>query len=97
MEHTHPSIKRIVFASGKASAKLFVRMNKTWLREGKFRLRGEGATDVFSRYTNSKDENSSESLELVVPYSVSPACASVSFKQKLEQWMEIVFDKSSEF
>ena len=96
VEVNYPSIRRIVFASGKTSAKLFLKMNKTWLRSGNFVLRGEGATSVFSRYIKDRAE-SSHSVQLVVPFSVSPACASVSFKQKIEQWREIVFDKSSEF
>ena len=93
VEVNHPTIKRIVFASGKTSAKLFVKMNKTWLGEGKFLLRGDTAEEVFSRYTKCQpDHYSGETLQLIVPFSVSPACASVSFKPKLDQWREMVFN-----
>jgi len=92
VELTQPtSISRIVFASGKTSAKLFLKMNKTWLKEGKFwARRGSAASEVFSSYLASQQEDSG--VELIVPFSVSPACCSVSFQQKMRQWTEIVFD-----
>ena len=91
LEVSQPTINRIVFANGKSSAKLFLRMNKTWLKEGKFWARGSGASEVFSSYLGS-EETQYPGVELVIPYSVSPACCSVSFQQKLKQWREIVFD-----
>ena len=96
LELHQPTITRIVFASGKTSAKLFLRMNKTWLKEGKFWVRGSAASEIFSSHLASKEPQYS-GVELIVPFSVSPACCSVSFQQKIQQWREIVFDKSSEF
>ena len=94
LEGSKPTINRIVFASGKTSAKLFLRMNKSWLKEGKFWARDSAASEVFSSYLASREHSR---VELIVPFSVSPACCSVSFQQKLQQWRETVFDKSSEF
>ena len=94
LEVSQPTINRLVFASGKTSAKLFLKMNKSWLREGKFWARDSAASEVFSSYLTSKEDSG---VELIVPFSVSPACCSVSFQQKIQQWREIVFDKSSEF
>ena len=91
LEFSQPTINRIVFANGKSSAKLFLRMNKTWLKEGKFWARDSGASEVFSSYLG-RQETQYPGVELVVPYSVSPACCSVSFQQKLKQWREIVFN-----
>ena len=97
LELTQPTICRIVFASGKTSAKLFLKMNKTWLKEGKFWVSsGTAASEVFSRYLASLEPQDT-GVELIVPFSVSPACCSVSFQQKIQQWTEIVFDKSSKF
>ena len=97
LEVNQPTISRIVFASGKTSAKLFLKMNKTWLKEGNFWARDSAASEVFSSYLGSSREPQCSGVELIVPFSVSPACCSVSFQQKIQQWREIVFDKTGEF
>ena len=95
IENKRPSVKRIVFASGKTSAKIFIKLNKSWLKEGNFCLGGgEFTSDVFSAFVRRSETNctGSESIQLIVPYSVSPAAASVSFKLKKEQWLSSVFN-----
>jgi len=96
IEDKQPSIRRIVFASGKTSAKIFIKLNKSWLKEGNFCLGGgEFTSDVFSSFVGNDDENNCigpDSVHLIVPYSVSPAAASVSFKVKKEQWLSCVFN-----
>ena len=92
VEKDQPSIRRIVFASGKTSATIFIRMNKTWLREGNFVLGGgEFTSDVFTRFVNDSQNCQGNPIQLVVPLSVSPAAASVPFKTKREQWLSCVF------
>lgn len=93
VEQLQPALRRIVFASGKTSANIFIRMNKPWLREGHFTLGGgEFTADVFSKFVNDSTKQQSSPIELIVPYSVSPAAASVSFKLKREQWLGCVFN-----
>eukprot|EP00092_Neocalanus_flemingeri_P072920 GFUD01089858.1.p1 GENE.GFUD01089858.1~~GFUD01089858.1.p1 ORF type:complete len:241 (-),score=54.69 GFUD01089858.1:131-853(-) len=88
----HQSITKIVFASGKTSAKLFAKLNKVWLKEGQFKLGGEEFTiSTFS----TKVLNQSAlpgAIELVVPFSVSPAAAAVRFCAKRDQWLSAVFN-----
>ena len=53
IEKDQPSIRRIVFASGKTSASIFIRLNKKWLVEGNFSLGGgEFTSDVFAKFVN---------------------------------------------
>ena len=96
-----PSIKRIVF-SGKASAKLFLGMNKAWLNEGSWRLGGGSHTEeVFGKLLKRKHEeqlllmfSAEEGVELSVPVSVSPAAAGVRFQGKREEWLRVVFNQT---
>ena len=89
-----PSIRRIVF-SGAASARLFLSMQRSWLRaDNRFWLGGGRHTHtVFGKTVHSKDLPSrpEEGMELIVPVSVSPAAAGVRFPGKREEWMETVF------
>ena len=93
-----PSIRRIVF-SGAGSARLFLSLQRSWLRaEGRFCLGGGRHTDtVFGKTLHSKDLalRQEEDLELIVPVSVSPAAAGVRFPGKREEWMETVFQPVS--
>ena len=87
------SIKRLVFASGKASAKIFIKLNRDWLKEGNFWLgAGEFTQSAFSNKLHSCNrDHIPNAIELIVPYSVSPAAASVRYKAKRDQWLETVF------
>ena len=93
VEKDQPSIRRIVFASGKTSASIFIRMNKKWLQDGNFALGGgEFTSDVFAKFINDSENCQVNPIQLVVPVSVSPAAASVPFKTKREQWLSCVFN-----
>ena len=99
VDSRHPTVKRIVFASGKTSAKIFIKLNKEWLRSGRFVAGpGEYSSEVFTdsvlRSDNASDDSSDQKIELLVPFSVSPAAASTSFKSKKKQWLETVFISS---
>ena len=101
VEKQHPSVRKIVFASGKTSAKIFVKLNKEWLKNGKF-VTGDGeySSEVFSNIIvkdgNKEAAAASESypIKLLVPFSVSPAAAAISFQAKKEQWLSLVFSDS---
>ena len=89
-----PSITKIVFASGKTSAKLFAKLNKDWLKEGNFLIGGgEFSSSSFStKVTRTTLVPGPGTIELVVPYSVSPAMATVRFSDKRDQWLREVFN-----
>ena len=93
-----PSIRRIVF-SGAGSARLFLSLQRSWLKsEGRFWLGGGRHTQtVFGKTINSKylASTQEEGLELIVPVSVSPAAAGVRFPGKREEWMETVLQRVS--
>ena len=90
--HQHPTITKIVFASGKTSAKLFAKLNKSWLREGEFMLGGgEFTHSTFSNIVL-RPSNLQGAIQLVVPFSVSPAAAAVRFVAKRDQWLRDVFN-----
>ena len=93
VEKDQPSIRRIVFASGKTSASIFIRLNKKWLQDGNFAFGGgEFTSDVFAKFINDSENCQVNPIQLVVPVSVSPAAASVPFKTKREQWLSCVFN-----
>ena len=93
IEKDQPSIRRIVFASGKTSASIFIRLNKKWLMEGNFSLGGgEFTSDVFAKFVNDSQNCQVNPIQLVVPVSVSPAAASVPFKSKKDHWLSCVFN-----
>ena len=96
----HPSIRRIVFATGKGSADIFRKKFAEWLARGDFYACAAGeAREVFSKEGNKgalpvgRAGRSADAIELVVPPSVSPASATVPFGAKLAQWKELVFDR----
>ena len=88
----HPSISKIVFANGKASAMLFAKLNKAWLKEGQFSLGGGQFT--LSSFSNKvcRPSHLPGAIQLVVPFSVSPAAAAVRFAAKREEWLRVVFN-----
>ena len=96
----HPSINKIVFASGKTSAKIFIKLNKSWLKQDNFVIQpdcGSYTSSVFSNLVKLKSEvpaANDQQIELVVPYSVSPAAASVSFVTKRNEWLSCVFSSN---
>ena len=96
VETQHPTVNRIVFASGKTSAKIFIKHNKEWLRSGKFVAgAGEYSREVFPDAVLGSDYDIElQKIELLVPYSVSPAAASISFISKKEQWCQTIFKVS---
>ena len=89
----HPTIKKIVFASGKTSAKIFSSLNRSWLMEKEFYLRDLHVTSACFPVKKMKlrSEPGPGVIELVVPHSVSPACANVRFTEKRDQWLKQVF------
>ena len=88
----HPTITKIVLASGKTSAKLFAKLNKTWLKEELFMLGGGQFT--LSTFSNKLLKPSARpgAVQLVVPFSVSPAAAAVRFADKRDEWLRVVFN-----
>jgi len=86
-----PSIKRIVFSSGATSARLFLSLNRAWLKEGGEFWVGVGrhSEAVFGKVIGEGGRKGK--VELVVPVSVSPAAAGVRFPEKREEWLRDVF------
>ena len=90
----YPTITKIVFASGKTSAKMFAKLNKAWLKEGQFNLGGgEFTVSTFSKNVL-RPSAMRGAIQLVVPFSVSPAAAAVRFAAKRDQWLKVVFNVS---
>lgn len=93
----HPSINKIVFASGKTSAMEFVKMQRDWLRQpGCFTV---GSTDfshsVFDKVVTMPAQLG-QGVQLLVPHSVSPAAASVRYEAKRDQWLKMVFSTNNQ-
>jgi hypothetical protein len=54
----YPSVRRIVFSSGKTSAALFARMNRAWLKSRPFRIAPTPFSQaVFGRLVNTATED----------------------------------------
>jgi len=132
-----PTLRRLVFASGMASARLFVQHNRAWLLAGapprtgtehtgaapgsaaaasaswRFVMADDDATRAcFGRVLcgandrvaacsaaaaalggrpPGRDSPPPRVVELVVPPSVSPACAKQTYAQKRDAWLRLVF------
>ena len=128
-----PSVRRIVFGSGMASARLFARHHRDWLRDGgrasgsaavRFVLADDDATracfggcvkggcsvvggggGAVGGALNTRTHTSASTrtqgqrqrvVELVVPPSVSPACARMPYVEKRNAWLRLVFDRASQ-
>ena len=103
----YPSVRRVVFGSGMASAKLFVQHHRAWLQ------RCAGCQDEGIRFVIADDDASracfrtcvralpaardvpSVEVQLIVPPSVSPACARMRYVEKRDRWLELVFNTTS--
>jgi G:T/U-mismatch repair DNA glycosylase len=92
----HPTVRKIVFATGKGSAEIFRRHFGAWLAEGGFCCGNDEAADVFGaspcRVLRKGDGNGTPAIELVVPISVSPAAANFTFGEKRDNWLCHVFN-----
>jgi len=86
-----PSIRRIVFSSGATSARLFLSLNRAWVKEADEFWVGAGRHSgaVFGKAVGEGERRGG--VELVVPVSVSPAAAGVRFPDKREEWLSDVF------
>jgi G:T/U-mismatch repair DNA glycosylase len=88
----HPSIERIVFATGMGSAVKFRKHFGEWLGRGAFRCGGASALDVFAKTVTCPALQGG--IELVIPPSVSPAMATMTFGEKRDAWLDLVFKRS---
>ena len=88
---SHPSIRRIVFATGKGSADKFRKHFGEWLGRGSFRMH-DTALAVFKKTVTCPALQGG--IELVIPPSVSPAMATMTFGEKRDAWLDIVFKRS---
>ena len=88
---SHPSIKRIVFATGKGSADKFRKHFGEWLGRGSFRMH-DTALAVFKKTVTCPALQGG--IELVIPPSVSPAMATMTFGEKRDAWLDLVFKRS---
>ena len=101
----HPSIRRIVFSTGRESANLFRKHNRDWLNASSRQGSKECFTEVtaFSKAVFAKDtldeaaaaafeDEGGRHIQLVVPYSVSPAAATASYATKRDYWLENVYN-----
>ncbi|KAL1499990.1 hypothetical protein AB1Y20_012668 [Prymnesium parvum] len=91
-----PSIRRVCFASGAQTAKLFLQQNEEWVRSGAFSLpHGEPIPPPFAarkwRDAFTIAEGTPPRIVLVVLPSVSPAAASISYLAKREAWERLCF------
>ena len=92
----YPTVRRIVFATGKGSAAKFKKHFLAWLQEGGF-VSHESGVEVFGAQGKLPlaplaDVEAKEKIELIVPPSVSPACAAIPVAEKIRVWKEIVFN-----
>lgn len=94
----HPSIRRLVFVTGKVSANMFGKEFKDWLERGQFCCGNESARTVqsFKGLPAKGDPGVADSaIELIVPPSVSSAAnrfpGEQNFGQKRDGWMRDVF------
>ena len=94
----HPSIRRLVFVTGKVSANMFGKEFKDWLARGQFCCGNESARTIqsFKGLPAKGDPGMADSaIELIVPPSVSPAAnrfpGEQNFGQKRDGWMRDVF------
>lgn len=101
------SIRRIVFASGGTSSKLFVKHFKDWLGEGQLVAGNDKASqNAFSRAIErarqqndrEKEQNTDNGnrddklmITLITALSVSPAAATYTYQEKRDFWDEQVF------
>lgn len=93
----YPTVWRIVFATGKGSAGIFKKHFLAWLQKGGF-VSHASALEVFGEHGNAPlappaaSADVRDKIELIVPPSVSPACATISVAEKIQSWKEIVFN-----
>jgi G:T/U-mismatch repair DNA glycosylase len=100
---THPSIRRIVFATGSGSAQIFRSHFGTWLESASFCCGNEKAYKVFGTgkgaiVPRKGAPGSDQAIELIVPPSVSPAAARFegerNFGEKRDGWLQDVFSST---
>ena len=98
----HPSIRRLVFATGKGSAKIFRDKFADWLQRGAFCCGNDAAFQVFNekkalQIRKLKAGEKAGAIELIVPSSVSPAACKEpgerNFGEKKDAWLRDVFGK----
>ena len=92
----YPTVRRIVFATGKGSAAKFKKHFLAWLQEGGF-VSHKSGIEVFGAQGKQPlaplaNVEAKEKIELIVPPSVSPACAAIPVAEKIRMWKEIVFN-----
>jgi len=100
------SIKKIVFCDGVGSAKLFLKHHKHWLKgqaPPRIQFKLPSASEaygmchkafgkVLSRLPLTMHASGQREIELVVPYSVSPAAAGTGYEDKRDFYLGYVFE-----
>ena len=96
----YPTLNQIVFCSGSTSANLFKKVNKEKIQkllsnkhaQFHFESGNEAALKVFKKgHFFEKQIKTKRAVKLIVPLSVSPACAIKTYREKSNDWMKCVF------
>ena len=93
---THPSIRRLVFVTGKGSASMFARHFKGWLASQPFVCANAKAEKVFTKQgVPARGQGVDGAIELVVPPSVSPAACRFDgdYRAQSDVWLREVFGR----
>lgn len=87
----HPTIQRIVFANGKSGVDVFNRHFNSWWETGEIMMVDESysSDDEAGNETDHKPNNNA--IKCICALSVSPAAATVTYKQKRDFWDKFVY------
>jgi hypoxanthine-DNA glycosylase len=87
----HPTIKTIVFANGKSGLDFFNRHFKKWWETGEIIFKS--SSDEFKVIKSAKPN----AIKCICALSVSPAAATVTYKEKRDFWDEFIYSPGLKF